>query len=105
MYQASSIVYRLGSLRRLLAAALVVAGLALAGVPSVAGYAASNQAHLDREVVKAMQAGQSIHVIVVARGNINVLDTDLRRTGLKHTVRVPIAHGIAVELPPAQITY
>src|SRR2546430_12703345 len=52
----------------------------------------------DLQVLKAMQAGQSIQVIVVARGDLNVLQADLRRTGLKHTVRVPIAHGIAVEL-------
>jgi len=105
MCQPSSIVNRLGSLRRLLAAMLVLAGLVLAGVPSVAGFAASNQAHLDRDVLKAMQAGQSIHVIVVARGNLNVLDADLRRTGLKNTLRVPIANGIAVELTPALINH
>ncbi len=84
---------------------LVGAALALAGVPSVAGFAASNKAHLDREVVKAMQAGQSIHVIVVARGDLNTLEADLRRTGLKHTTRVPIAHGIAVALTPALINH
>ena len=84
---------------------LAGAALALAGVPSVAGFAASNQAHLDRDVLKAMQAGQSIHVIVVARGDLNILQADLRRTGLKDTTRVPIAHGIAAALTPALINH
>ena len=87
-----------------MAALLTAGGLALAIVPTPA-WAASNEAHLDRQVLKAMQAGQSIHVIVVARGDLNVLQADLRRTGLKHTVPVPIAHGIAVELTPALIDH
>jgi serine protease AprX len=112
MRQPSSPRDPLSSFRRALAAllaaaglALAAAGLALAAVPSVPGFAASNQAHLDRDVLKAMQAGASIHVIAVARGDLNVLEADLRRTGLKHTVRVPITHGIAVELTPALINH
>ena len=50
-----------------------------------------------------MQAGQSLRVILVARGDLNVLEADLRRTGVKHTVRVPIAHGIAAQLTPTLI--
>ena len=87
-----------------MAALLTAGGLALAIVPAPA-WAASNEAHVDRQVLRAMQAGQSIHVIVVARGDLNVLQADLRRTGLKHSVRVPIAHGIAVELTPALIDH
>src|SRR5207249_2602553 len=104
MRQSSSPRYRLPGVRSTMAALLTAGGLALAIVPTPA-WAASNEAHLDRQVLKAMQAGQSIHVIVVARGDLNVLQADLRRTGLKHTVRVPIAHGIAVELTPALIDH
>jgi serine protease AprX len=102
MRQPSSIGHLRSIPIRSLAALLVAAGLALAAVPS-AGWAASNQAHLDREVLKAMQTGQSIHVILVARGDLNTLQADLRRTGLKRTERVPIAHGIAAELTASLI--
>jgi serine protease AprX len=90
---------------RSFATLLAAAGLALAGVPALPALAASNQAHVDREVLKAMQAGQSIAAIVVARGDLNVLEADLRRTGLKHTKRVPIAHGVAAQLTPALIDH
>jgi len=88
-----------------LVALLAATGLALAGLPTIPVLAASNQAHLDREVLKAMQAGRSINVIVVARGDLSVLEADLRRSGLKRTVRVPIAHGVAVQLTPAFIDH
>src|SRR3989454_7503038 len=105
MRRPSSPRHVLSRVRPKMAALLGAAGLALAMVPAVPAWAASNEAHLDRQVLKAMQAGQSIQVIVVARGDLNVLQADLRRTGLKHTVRVPIAHGIAVELTPALIDH
>jgi serine protease AprX len=89
--------------RRSLAALLAVGGLALSGFAGVPAWAASNQTHLDRQVLKAMQAGQSVHVILVARAELNVLGADLRRTGVKSSVRVPIAHGIATELTSAQL--
>src|SRR5438128_7874675 len=104
MRQPSSPRYQLPGVRSTMAALLTAGGLALAIVPAPA-WAAPNEAHLDRQVLKAMQAGQSIHVIVVARGDLNVLQADLRRTGLKHTLRVPIAHGIAVELTAALIDH
>jgi serine protease AprX len=85
--------------------AMAVAGLVAIALPAVPALAAQNQAHLDRQVLKAMQAGQSIHVIVVARGDLNLLQADLRRSGLKDTRRVPIAHGIAVELTAALIDH
>src|SRR5207248_5733075 len=102
MRQPSSPRYQPPGVRSTMAALLTAGGLALAIVPAPA-WAASNEAHVDRQVLKAMQAGQSMHVIVVARGDLNVLQADLRRTGLKHSVRFPIAHGIAVELTPAPI--
>src|SRR5437016_4804457 len=104
MRQPSSPRYQLPGVRSTMAALLTAGGLALVIVPAPA-WAASNEAHVDRQVLRAMQAGQSIHVIVVARGDLNVLQADLRRTGLKHSVRVPIAHGIAVELTPALIDH
>jgi serine protease AprX len=105
MRQPSSPCNPLSGFHRLLAAVLAATGLVLAGVPSVSVLGASNQAHVDREVLKAMQAGQSIEVIVIARGDLNVLEADLRRTGVKHTERVPIAHGVAVKLTPALIDH
>src|SRR5438132_13192226 len=105
MRQPSSSRHLLSSVRPAMAALLAAGGLALTIVPAVPAWAASNQAHLDRQVLKAMQAGRSIRVIVVARGDLNILQSDLRRTGLEHTVRVPIAHGIAVELTPALIDH
>jgi len=93
----------LSAFHRPLVALLAATGLALASLPTIPVLAASNQAHLDREVLKAMQAGRSINVIVVARGDLNVLEADLRRSGLKRTVRVPIAHGVAVQLTAAFI--
>ena len=88
---------------RSLAALLVGASLALAPLPGAPSVAASNWAGLDRQVLKAMQSGQAIHSIVIARGDLNTLQADLRRSGIKHTERVPIAHGIAAELTPSLI--
>jgi hypothetical protein len=92
-------------LHRALAPLLAAAVVALAVLPAAPAWAASNQAHVDREVLKAMEVGQSIKVILVARGDLNTLEADLRRTGLKHPLRVPIAHGFAVELTPALINH
>ncbi|HEX9096734.1 MAG TPA: S8 family peptidase [Candidatus Dormibacteraeota bacterium] len=105
MRQPSSRRHQLSTFHRVLLALLAATGVALAGLPTIPVLAASNQAHLDRDVLKAMQAGRSINVIVVARGDLNVLEADLRRSGLKHTVRVPIAHGIAVQLTAALIDH
>jgi serine protease AprX len=103
MFEAASISNL--SFKRRLAALVAGAALALAALPAVPAWAASNQAHLDRQVLKAMAAGQPIHVILVARGDLNLLQADLRRTGVKQTQRVPIAHGIATELSAALIRY
>jgi len=98
MRQPSSPRYPLSGLHRALATLLAAAGLAMAVLPAAPAWAASNQAHLDAQVLKAMQLGQKVRVIVVARANATVLEAELQRSGVKHTVRVPIAHGIAVEL-------
>ncbi len=95
----------LSLLHRALAPLLAAAVVALAVLPAAPAWAASNQAHVDREVLKAMEVGQSIKVILVARGDLNTLEADLRRTGLKHPLRVPIAHGFAVDLTPALINH
>jgi len=98
MRQQSSPRNAASSLHRALAAVLAAAALALAAAPATPAVAASNQVHLDSQVLKAMQLGQKVHVIVVARTDATVLEAELRRSGVKQTVRVPIAHGIAVEL-------
>ena len=105
MIQPSSIGYALSNLRRTLAALLAGAALALGVLPGLPVLAASNQAHIDRQVLKAMEAGQPIHVILVARADLNVLQAELHRTGVKHTIRVPIAHGIAAALTAAQVNH
>ena len=65
MRQRSSVSYLNFSPGRSLAALLVAAGLALGPLPSASTWAVSNEAHLDRQVLKAMKDGQSIHVILI----------------------------------------
>jgi len=91
--------------RRSLAAILTSTALALAVLPGTPAWAASNRVHLDRQVLKAMEQGRRIPVILVARGELNTLEADLRRTGVKNTVRVPIGHGIATELTSSLIAH
>jgi serine protease AprX len=86
--------------------ALLGAGIvALACLPGVPALAASNQGHLDRWVLKAMERGQSVRVILVAHSDLNLLQADLRRAGIKDTTRVPIAHGIAAMLTAPETKY
>ena len=105
MFQPSSIGCHLSTLRRSLAAILAGSALALAGLPGLPAWAATNRAHLDRQVLKAMEQGRRIPVILVAHGELNTLEADLRRTGIKNTVRVPIGHGIATELTSSLIAH
>ena len=93
------------TLRRMLVGLLTGAVLSLVAPPATPVWAASNASHLDRQVLKAMETGQSIHVIVVARGDLNVLQADLRRSGVKRAERVPIAHGFAAVLTSSLIRY
>ncbi|HYY46883.1 MAG TPA: hypothetical protein VE951_07480, partial [Candidatus Angelobacter sp.] len=72
MTQRSSRGHRLFA-RRLLAALLTACGLSLSTLPGIPVVAASNNAHLDRQVLKAMAAGKTLPVIVVARGNLDAL--------------------------------
>src|SRR5438270_7253287 len=97
--------YSLATLRPTLAALLAAGGLALAVVPAASASAASNAAHLDRQVLNAMAQGQPVRVILVARGNLNTLAADLRRSGVKRTITVPIGHGIATELTADQVRH
>ena len=105
MFQRSSSSYAPRGLRYSLTAAVTAAAFALTIVPGLPVQAASNPAHLDRQVLKAMQAGQSLNVILVAHGDLNLLQSDLRRTGIKNTTRVPIAHGIAAPLTAALVNH
>src|SRR5256712_5960637 len=103
MIQPSPPRLRLSALRHLLALMIAATSLAMAAMPAVPAWAASNRAHLDREVLKAMQQGRRMPVILVAHGELNALEADLRRTGVKNTVRAPIGHGIATELSASLI--
>jgi serine protease AprX len=91
------------SLRRSLVVLLTSAGLAVPVAPAVPAW--SSHAHLDRQVVSALSRGERLPVIVVARGDLNTLKADLRRTGIKQPASVPIGHGFATNLTPALIQY
>jgi len=80
-------------------------GLALTVLPGVPAWAGSNQEHVDRQVVRASSQGQPVRVIIVARDDLNRLDADLHRTGIKHIERVPIGHGLATELTPVMVQH
>ena len=103
MFNPSSISQR--SITRPITSLLAVALLGVAALSGLPVLAASNAAHLDHSVLEAMAQGQSMQVILVARNNLDLLATDLRRAGVKHTRAVPIAHGIAADLTAAQIGY
>ncbi len=105
MREPSSLRYLLSRVRRALAVLLAGASLGLAILPALPAWAGADGVHLDRQVREAMAGGQSVRVIVVAKSGLNTLEADLRRTGVKHTVRVPIGHGIATELTAAQLSY
>ncbi|HEY8678207.1 MAG TPA: S8 family peptidase [Candidatus Dormibacteraeota bacterium] len=106
MFQQSSARHRLSPLLRTLGALLAALGLALTSVSAVPAFASQgNRAHLDGEVVKHMATGQRVRVILVARGSLNALETDLHRVRVKYVLRVPIAHGLTAELTPALIDY
>src|SRR5256712_12721088 len=74
-----------------MAALLVAAGLALAMVPAVPAWAASNEAHLDRQVLKAMQAGQSLPGLGGGPGGLKGPPADLRGNRLENTPRGPLS--------------
>jgi serine protease AprX len=95
----------LSRLHRPLAVATALAVLALVWLPAAPAWAGSNRAHLDRELVKRIQQGQKVRVILVAHGELNGLEAELRRSGVKKTLRVPIGHGIAAELTPSMIDH
>jgi serine protease AprX len=103
MFQPSSSRNSLSHVRRV--AAGLAAGLALAALPGVSPWSGANEAHLDREVLRAMSQGERVRVILVARGDLNRLDGDVRRTGIQQTAQVSIAHGVATELTPALVQH
>lgn len=105
MSQPSSPRLSLLRLHRPLAIALVGACLTLALLPGLPAWAGSNRGHLDRAVLKAIQQGQAVRVILIANGELNTLEANLHRTGIKRTLRVPIGHGIATELTPLMVDH
>src|SRR2546430_13688381 len=94
MRQPSSPRYRLRGVRSTMAALLTAGGLALAIVPAPA-WAASNVAHLDRQVLKAMQAGAAIPLVFGFRGGNHAPPDGLTRTACQHTPRPPAIPRIA----------
>src|SRR2546421_9407427 len=99
MRQPSSPRYQLPGVRSTMAALLTAGGLALAIVPAPA-WAASNEAHVDRQVLRAMQAGQSLHLNVGARRAFQVPPAALRGHGPKNSPRPPVSHRMAVDPYP-----
>ncbi len=49
---------------------IAATSLAMAAIPAVPAWAVSNRAHLDRDVLKAMQQGRRMPVILVAHGGL-----------------------------------
>jgi len=85
---------------------LLALSLALGAVPAVPALAGdANSAHIDRPVIQQMSAGRPVRVILVARQDVEGLFSDLRRSGIKGAVRVPIAHGVSAVLSPAWIAH
>ena len=85
---------------------LLALSLALGGVPAVPALASdASSAHIDRPVMQQMSAGRPVRVILVARQDVEGLFSDLRRSGIKGAVRVPIAHGVSAVLSPAWIAH
>jgi serine protease AprX len=58
--------------------------------------------HAERDHEVSKRAGQAVHVVLVARGDINRLVTVLHSLGLQ-TEPVPIVHGVAAYLNPDQL--
>ena len=79
MIQPSSPRNSLSQVRRLVAG--LSAGLALTVLPGVSPWAGANGAHLDGQVLRAMSQGERVRVIMIARGDLNLLDADLRPEG------------------------
>src|SRR2546421_3219999 len=105
MVQPSSPRYPWLRFRRSVVALVTGGGLAIAILPGVPAWAGSKPERVDRQVVRAISQGQPVRVIIVARGDLNRLDADLHRTGIKHIERVPIGHGLATELTPAMVQH
>jgi serine protease AprX len=105
MFQPSSPRGRLSHSRRSVVALGAAAALAVAALPGVPAWARSNHAQLDLSVVTATADGQRVGVILVARGDLDILESDLLRTGIRHAARVPIAHGMATELTPSLVEH
>jgi len=92
--------------RRLFGSVLLALSLALGGVPAVPALASEHQrAHIDEPVLQLMKKGRPAPVILVTRGDVNKLFSDLHRGKSKWPVRVPIAHGVAAVLSPARIAH
>ncbi len=88
------------------AGALAAVAIALAAAPATPALAAQDDhARVDGRVFKGMAQSPTVGVIVIARDNVNRLEGDLNRVGVRHPVRVPIAHGFRAELTASQIRH
>jgi serine protease AprX len=105
MFQLSSSRHPLSHFRRSIVAVVASAGVGLAVLPGVPALAGPYHAQLDRQVLQAMSHGERVRVIIVARGDLNILDADLQRNGVQRTSPVPIGHGISTELTPALVEH
>lgn len=106
MIQTSSIRHATAAWPKRLPALALAATLSLGVAPAVPALASQgHHAQVDREAVRAMARGTAAGLILVAAGDLNRLYADLRSHGVKATVSVPIAHGIATSLTAAQLSF
>ncbi len=94
--------------QRTLSSAGIAISVALGVIPTVgasASAAPGHSVHIDAQVRTAMSRGVPADVILVARASLASLYSDMRQAGIKSTVRVPIAHGVAARLTPSQISF
>ena len=80
-------------------------GLLLTAVPATSALAGSGDRHVDHHILDQLARTQRVQVIVVARHNLDALEGDLHRAGVRHPVRVPIVHGLTAELTASQIDH
>ena len=104
MVQNASARHGLAPIVRALAGGVAALGLLLTVVPATA-LASSGNRHVDHHILEQLARGPRVQVIVVARHNVDALEGDLHRAGVKHPQLVPIVHGLTAELTASQIDY
>jgi serine protease AprX len=84
----------------------VLLALALVSLPAAPAFAANAQSEpLDRPIADRLQQGAPIHVVLIARGDLEDLVGDLSRQGVANMKRVPLLHGVSASLGPDAVRF